>query len=88
MRIRKTSFVRDIAGKIVNIFNQSQENAYSCDYINDELENKLTNIKMSSGRYIKSIELDYHNNRWCLKAIIRVDGNDYNIWFYPDDGNI
>jgi len=48
MRIRKTSIVRAIAGKIVNIFNQSQENAYSCDYVNgikDTIDTSINNVK-------------------------------------------
>lgn len=34
-RIKKTSLTRAIAGKIVNVFNQSKSNTYSCDYINN-----------------------------------------------------
>lgn len=34
MRIKKTSNTRAIAGKVVNVKNNSTTDAYSCDYIN------------------------------------------------------
>lgn len=34
MRIKKTSETRPLSATVVNEYNDSQENAYSCDYIN------------------------------------------------------
>ena len=37
MRIKKTSNTRALAGKVVNVNSESTTDAYSCDYVNDEL---------------------------------------------------
>lgn len=37
MRIKKTSNTRALAGKVVNIKSESTTDAYSCDYINDKI---------------------------------------------------
>lgn len=39
MRIKKTSQTTPVQAEVVNIYSESQENAYSCDYINNNFDN-------------------------------------------------
>ena len=41
MRIKKTSNTRALAGKVVNVKNNSTTDAYSCDYLNNVLKGNI-----------------------------------------------
>jgi len=60
MRIKKTSNTRALAGKVVNTYSTSQENAYSCDYTNKAFGGTIlwTNENPTSSYSAQNIILD------------------------------
>jgi hypothetical protein len=48
MRIKKTSQTTPVQAEVVNIYSDSQENTYSCDYINELNTYKTTEQKIGT----------------------------------------
>ena len=72
MRIKKTSQTTTMSAQVVNTYDESQENAYSCDYINNSDSYSTSEVKT--------------NKRWIDgKPIYRVCKN---IGYLPNNGRI
>lgn len=51
-----------------------------------QLNNKIDNLKgMGIGRTLVGLDVAFHNNLWCLKAVYDIDGALRTQYFYADD---
>ena len=62
MRIKKVSQSIPIKAKVVNSYSESEEETYSCDYVNEHKQDKLTagtGIEITGGNTINNIQGNY-----------------------------
>lgn len=61
MRIKKESKSVGIVGKILNLFSDSKEDTYSCDYINNQIETFQLKLENGIGLMEGTRNISYYN---------------------------
>lgn len=92
MRIKKTSNTRAIAGKVLNVANASTTDTYSCDYINDKLNNSIisdyeTITSGSAWQEIVTASLSLSAGTYIIVGQIIAINNNALIYFSGDGTN-
>lgn len=86
MRIKKTSQTTPVQAEVVNTYSESQENAYSCDYINDNFIIKGTTLYDNSSGSNATITLSDNISNYSYLEIYFVSaGNSSSIKVKTDD---